>query len=95
MVSPPLIAAGSLATPADVKARLLRLAGKRTTAEGFILIKAQEHRTRERNRVEAVSRLRELIVQAAHVPVVRRATKPTRASKERRLVGKQHPRYAG
>ncbi len=81
-------AANCLALTPDVRARLLRLAGKRATAEGIILIKAQEHRTRERNRSEALARLSALIAQAAHVPATRRATKPTRSSGLRRLEAK-------
>lgn len=77
----------SALTP-DVRSRLLRLAGKRATAEGIILIKAQEHRTRERNRAEALARLTTLIAQATHVPTTRRATKPSRASGLRRLEAK-------
>ena len=69
----------------EVKERLLRLAGSRATSEGIILLKAQTHRTQERNREEALSRLVALIQQAAIRPIVRRPTKPTRASQRRRL----------
>ena len=81
-------AANCSALAPDVRERLLRLAGKRATADGVILIKAQEHRTRERNRSEALARLSELITQAARVPLARRATKPTRGSGLRRLEAK-------
>jgi ribosome-associated protein len=70
-------------------ARLRRLAGRRMTDEGEILISAQRFRTQEANKHDAHERLIELIQQALIEPKVRRATKPTRASKERRLQGKQ------
>jgi ribosome-associated protein len=69
-------------------ARLRRLAGRRMTDEGEILISAQRFRTQEANKHDAHERLIELIQQALIEPKVRRATKPTRASKERRLVSK-------
>ena len=81
-------AANCAALAPDVRARLLRLAGKRATGEGIILIKAQEHRTRERNRSEALARLSALIAAAAQTPTQRRATKPTRAAGLRRLEAK-------
>jgi ribosome-associated protein len=71
--------------PADVKARLERLAGRRLSGEGVIVITAQRHRSQERNREDAVARLVELIRQATERPKPRRATKPTFASKKRRL----------
>jgi ribosome-associated protein len=70
-------------------ARLRRLAGRRMTDDGEILISAQRFRTQEANKNDAHERLIELIQQALIEPKVRRATKPTRASKERRLQGKQ------
>jgi ribosome-associated protein len=73
----------------EVKARLERLAGRRLTREGVIVITAQQHRTQENNRRDARERLVELIKQAAVRPTPRRATKPTRSSKERRLTGKK------
>src|SRR5262247_3999973 len=73
----------------DVRARLERLAGKRLTREGIIVITAQRHRTQERNREDARDRLFELIREAAVVPVKRRPTKPTKASRERRLESKK------
>ena len=76
--------------PNDVAVRLMRLAGKRLTKEGVIVIIAQQHRTQERNRADARERLFDLIRQAAVKPVPRRATKPPRAEKRKRLEGKQH-----
>ena len=73
---------------ADVRARLQRLAGSRLTQDGVIVITAQRFRSQERNRADAIERLAELITQAAHRPTVRRPTKPTKASKVRRLDGK-------
>ena len=80
--------AGTQALGAAVKARLRALAGQRLTAEGTILIIARNHRTQEGNRREAFDRLAELVRAALVEPKVRRATKPTRASKERRIEGK-------
>jgi ribosome-associated protein len=76
--------------PNDTALRLMRLAGKRLTKNGVIVIIAQRHRTQERNRADARDRLFELIRKAAVRPVIRRATKPTRASKQRRIEGKKH-----
>ena len=75
--------------PDDVRARLERLAGKRLTRDGVLIITAQNHRTLERNRAEALDRLIALIGQAAVRPVPRRATKPTKASRRRRLESKK------
>ncbi len=75
--------------PEGVRARLERLAGRRLTNEGVIVITAQRHRTQERNRQDALDRLIELIREAAVPPVPRRPTRPTRASRERRLEGKK------
>jgi ribosome-associated protein len=75
--------------PDDVRNRLERLAGRRLTKEGVLVITAQRHRTRERNRVDAMERLVALIRSAAAPPApVRRPTKPTRAAKQRRLADK-------
>ena len=71
-----------------VKSRLTRLAGCRMTDDGVLVIRAERFRTQDRNRDDARERLVELIRQATHVPKHRVATKPTRASKERRLEGK-------
>jgi ribosome-associated protein len=73
----------------DVAIRLMRLAGKRMTKDGVLVLIAQTHRTQERNRAEALDRLIALIQEAAIKPTVRRATKPTKASKERRIEGKK------
>jgi len=75
--------------PDDVRVRLERLAGRRLTREGVLVITAQRHRTQERNRQDALDRLVELIRQAAVAPIPRRATKPTRGSRERRLESKR------
>ncbi len=74
--------------PEPVKERLLRGGDQRVSREGVIVIKAQQHRSLERNREEALARLQALLDAAAYVPKRRRATKPTRASKERRLESK-------
>ncbi len=68
----------------------MRLAGKRLTKEGVIVIIAQQHRTQERNRADARERLFDLIRQAAVRPVPRRATKPPKAQKRKRLEAKKH-----
>ena len=75
--------------PDDVRTRLERLAGRRLTREGVLVISAQRHRTQERNRQDALDRLIELIERAAVAPIPRRATKPTRGSRERRLESKK------
>jgi ribosome-associated protein len=75
--------------PNDVAVRLIRLAGKRMTKEGVLVIIAQNHRTQERNRAEARERLIALLKQAAVRPIPRRATKPTKASREQRIEGKK------
>jgi ribosome-associated protein len=76
--------------PNDVAVRLMRLAGKRLTKEGVIVIIAQSHRAQERNRADARERLFELIRQAAVKPVPRRATKVPKAQKRKRIEGKKH-----
>ncbi|HEY3491256.1 MAG TPA: alternative ribosome rescue aminoacyl-tRNA hydrolase ArfB [Candidatus Deferrimicrobiaceae bacterium] len=74
----------------DARARLIRLAGKRMTAEGFLVIEAHRFRTRERNRQDARDRLGRLIAQALEPPPPpRKKTKPSRGSKERRLESKR------
>jgi ribosome-associated protein len=73
----------------DVRARLLALAGQRATLEGVIVIRAHRHRSRERNRADAVERLLHLIAKAARPPRRRTKTKPTRASRERRIEAKK------
>lgn len=79
----------SASLPNEVAIRLMKLAGSRLTQDGVIVITAQEHRSQSRNREEALARLVELIRQAEVRPKVRRATKPTKASKERRLASKE------
>jgi len=74
--------------PAWLKTRLLALRDQRLTREGVIVIKAQQHRSQDMNRDEALQRLHALVQAAAHVPKARKATRPTRASKRKRLEGK-------
>jgi ribosome-associated protein len=74
--------------PADVKERLLALRDSRITQEGVLVLKAQQHRTQEMNRADALARLQAVIDSVATPPRVRRATKPTYGSKQRRLEGK-------
>ena len=82
-----------LASPAideRVRANLSRLAGRRMTKEGVLVLTGQRHRTQERNRVDVLQRLVELVAEAAKPPPpIRRATKPTKGSKERRIVAKK------
>ena len=73
-----------------VKQRLMKLAGSRLTLDGVILINAVRHRTQERNRADAIARLQAMVDEASVAPVYRVPTRPTRASKERRLVAKTH-----
>jgi ribosome-associated protein len=80
---------GSPSLPNDVALRLMRLGGRRITKDGVLVLIAQNHRTQERNRAEAQARLIALIQEAAVKPIPRRATKPTRASKQRRIEGKK------
>ena len=82
-------ARNSLSLPDAVRSRLERLAGRRLTKDGVVVISAQRHRTRERNREDAMERLLTLIREAAAPPPpVRRPTRPTKGSKERRLEDK-------
>jgi ribosome-associated protein len=81
--------AGTMVLAPRVKARLRALAGHRVVDDGSLLILARNHRTQEGNRREAEGRLTALIEQALVEPKIRRATRPTRASKERRLEGKK------
>jgi ribosome-associated protein len=75
--------------PADAQARLTQLAGQRMTKDGVVVIHAQRFRTQERNRVDAIDRLVELLKEAMTRPVPRRPTRPTLASKHRRLESKK------
>lgn len=75
--------------PADIAVRLMKLAGRRLTKEGVIVIAADRHRSQEQNRADAVERLVAMIREAAKPPPPkRRATRPTKASVERRLKAK-------
>lgn len=74
--------------PEAVKARLLLLRDQRISADGVVVIKAQQYRSLEKNREDALARLHELVVRAAVVPRPRRPTKPTKASQRRRVEGK-------
>jgi ribosome-associated protein len=80
------IAASSL--PGDVKQRLLALRDSRITQQGVLVIKAQQYRTQEANRLDALARLQALVDSVARPPRVRRATRPTLGSKQRRLESK-------
>ncbi|MBD2500614.1 alternative ribosome rescue aminoacyl-tRNA hydrolase ArfB [Anabaena azotica] len=74
--------------PAFYKQQLLKLNDRRITQEGVIVIKAQEHRSQEKNRQEALQRLQELIKSAVIMPQIRKPTKPTRSSQRKRLDSK-------
>jgi len=74
--------------PEGVKQRLLQWPDARITADGVVVIKAQEHRSLPMNQADALQRLQDLVNAAAHVPKARRATRPTRGSQQRRLEGK-------
>ena len=76
---------GSPSLPNDVATRLMKLAGSRLTLDGVLVITAQNYRTQERNRADALERLLELIRKAAVPPVPRRPTKPSKAAKAKRL----------
>ena len=80
------ISASSL--PDEIKSKLLALRDQRISGEGVVVIKAQKHRSLERNREDALVRLRELIAATAFVPTVRRATKPSRSSQRKRVESK-------
>lgn len=75
--------------PGDVRTRLIRLAGRRVTQDGILLIEARQFRTQERNREDAINRLVELIRQAVQKPKPRKKTKPSLAAKERRIESKK------
>ena len=81
------VVASSLAE--DVKARLLARPDRRLSDEGVIVIKAQRHRSQELNRRDALERLNALVAKAAEVPLARKPTRPTYASKRRRLEAKE------
>ena len=81
--------ANSPSLPFDVRDRLLRIAGKRATEEGALIIHARRYRSQEKNRKDALDRLIELIAKAAQKPKVRRKMKPTYESIRRRLEAKR------
>ncbi len=81
--------ANSPSLSADVKTRLIKLAGKRMTDAGVIIIEASKFRTQEKNREDAIWRLNELVRKASEKPKLRHKTKPTKASKEERLKEKR------
>ena len=80
------ITASSL--PDEIKVRLLDLNDSRLTLDGVLVLKAQQHRTQEMNRADALMRLQEVVDGVSRPPKTRRATKPTYGSKQRRLQGK-------
>lgn len=71
--------------PDDVKERLLQTSDQRLTTEGVVVIKAQRFRTWEKNRADALDRLGEMVAQASHRPKKRRATRPSKAARQRRM----------
>ena len=75
--------------PQHVMERLLRTGDHRVTRTGIVIIKAQAHRSLERNRAEAIARLQSLVLAAAHLPKVRKPTRPTRSSQKRRIESKK------
>lgn len=79
----------SLSLPEDVKARLVKLAGKRLTADGILVIDARRYRSQERNRQDAVQRLVNLVHKALATPKTRQPTKPGSASRQQRLEEKK------
>ena len=74
--------------PEEIKARLLALSDSRLTQEGVLVLKAQQHRTQEMNRADALARLQQIVDDVSNPPKPRRATKPTYGSRQRRLEGK-------
>ena len=78
----------SASLPPAIRARLVRIAGRRLTKDGVLVIRADRFRTQEQNRADARQRLAELVAEASKEPKPRIKTRPTKASKERRLEGK-------
>ena len=74
--------------PEEIKTRLLALKDSRITQEGVLVLKAQQHRTQEMNRADALARLQEVVDSVSNPPKARRATKPTYGARQRRLEGK-------
>jgi ribosome-associated protein len=81
--------AQSPSLPPEVRDRLIKLAGKNITQDGWLVIHARRYRTQERNRQDALNRLIELVRSATRQPKPRRPTKPSRAAKRRRLESKR------
>ncbi|MCK9200400.1 MAG: aminoacyl-tRNA hydrolase [Gallionella sp.] len=79
---------GASSLPLEFKQRLLQLSDQRITKDGVVVIKAQESRSQEKNRTEALRRLKELVQSIAVLPAERRATKPTRSSQKKRMDSK-------
>lgn len=79
---------GASSLPDEIKTRLVQLRDQRVSVDGVVVIKAQVHRSLERNRDDALMRLRELIERAAFVPVARRPTKPTYGAQKKRVENK-------
>jgi ribosome-associated protein len=76
--------------PNDMFARLRGIAGRRMTKDGVVVLVAEQHRTQERNRADALERLLEMLRRAAERPIPRRKTRPPKSSKRKRLEGKKH-----
>lgn len=76
---------GASSLPEPVKLRLLALADQRISADGVIVIKAQDHRSLPMNQADALARLQDMVDRAAHVPKARKPTRPTRSSQRRRM----------
>jgi ribosome-associated protein len=81
--------ANSPSLPEDVRDRLMRLGGKRITEDGILIIQARRYRTQEKNRQDAIERLRELVERASRRPKIRRRLRPSMSSKRRRLEKKR------
>jgi ribosome-associated protein len=75
--------------PEEVKVRLVRVGGKRVTSDGILVLEAKRYRTQEQNRVDAIQRFSELVRKATIVPKKRRPTRPSAASKARRVDAKK------
>jgi ribosome-associated protein len=79
---------GTSSLPEEVKERLLQRGDHRITREGVVIIKSQSHRTQERNKTEAIKRLNALVTNACKIPKNRKATRPSKAARGRRLDSK-------
>jgi ribosome-associated protein len=80
----------SRSLPPEVKTRLINLAGRRVSRDGVLVIDAHRFRSQAQNRVDAMNRLVELIRRAAHVPAMRKPTKPSAGARQKRLTEKRH-----